>query len=227
MTHGFDDQGSQVRPARQREGWWTPRGPGQVQGAHRVRSQGVRRLQVAPGQNLNGHLTLGENTADNGGIRIAYQALMETLAKRGPQGARTRRSMATRRRSASSSPSARSGARTSTEQAARVARQDRPAQLRRVARQGHRAELRRVRQGLRLQGRPAHDARQTAAAASGSTATDPGLARRSVISFAVMPATIPADWRKRPLPSTIGTRFALLPAPLALKQDSFPRPSRL
>jgi putative endopeptidase len=42
-----------------------------------------------PDVHLNGKLTLGENTADNGGIHLAYMALMADLAKKGISPSRT------------------------------------------------------------------------------------------------------------------------------------------
>ena len=64
--------------------WWTPEDLAKFKERTECVAKEYDGFTVAPGQNLNGHLTLGENTADNGGLRIAYQALMETLAKQGP-----------------------------------------------------------------------------------------------------------------------------------------------
>ena len=40
-------------------------------------------FSVAPGANVNGELTLGENTADNGGLRLALMALVNTIGAAG------------------------------------------------------------------------------------------------------------------------------------------------
>jgi putative endopeptidase len=85
MTHGFDDQGSKYDLHGNVKVWWTPEDLAKFKDRTECVAKEYDGFTVAPGQNLNGHLTLGENTADNGGLRIAYQALMETLAKQGPQ----------------------------------------------------------------------------------------------------------------------------------------------
>ncbi len=83
MTHGFDDQGSKFDPQGNVRNWWTPadRSAFDERTACEVNEYG--NFEPVSGQKLNGKLTLGENTADNGGLRIAYQALMTVLAKEG------------------------------------------------------------------------------------------------------------------------------------------------
>ena len=91
MTHGFDDQGSKYGPSGNVKytddgklaSWFTPEDQKKFDDRTKCVADEYSNFKVADGQNLNGRLTLGENTADNGGIRIAYRALQETLAKEG------------------------------------------------------------------------------------------------------------------------------------------------
>jgi putative endopeptidase len=86
MTHGFDDEGSQYDGKGNLREWQTA----EDRKAFTERTECVANeysgFEAAPAhgdvaaQKLNGHLTLGENTADNGGLRIAYMALLDTLA---------------------------------------------------------------------------------------------------------------------------------------------------
>ena len=85
MTHGFDDQGSKFDLNGNVRVWWTKDDLAKFNERTECEAKEYDSFEVAPGQNLNGHLTLGENTADNGGIRIAFQALQSVLAKEGPQ----------------------------------------------------------------------------------------------------------------------------------------------
>ena len=86
MTHGFDDEGSKYDGHGNLREWqtaedrkaFTERTDCEVKeydGFEASPKQGD-----LPAQNLKGALTLGENTADNGGLRIAYMALLDTLA---------------------------------------------------------------------------------------------------------------------------------------------------
>ena len=86
MTHGFDDQGSKYDLNGNVRQWWTDEDRAKFNERTECTAKEYDGFEVTPGQKLNGHLTLGENTADNGGIRIAYQALMETIAKQGGDG---------------------------------------------------------------------------------------------------------------------------------------------
>ncbi len=84
MTHGFDDQGSKYDPKGNVKQWFTAEDLAKFKERTDCEAKEYDGFKVAEGQNLNGKLTLGENTADNGGIRIAFQALQEVLAKGGP-----------------------------------------------------------------------------------------------------------------------------------------------
>lgn len=80
MTHGFDDRGSRYDAQGNVKDWWTPTDKKAFDERTGCEVKEYDGFEPVSGTHLNGKLTLGENTADNGGLRIAYQALMSTLA---------------------------------------------------------------------------------------------------------------------------------------------------
>jgi putative endopeptidase len=89
MTHGFDDQGSKYDEKGNLREWQTDADRKAFTERTGCLADEYSGFQAAPAhdgmteQKLNGKLTLGENTADNGGLRIAYMALLDALASEG------------------------------------------------------------------------------------------------------------------------------------------------
>ena len=85
LTHGFDDQGRQFDAEGNLRDWWTP----QDAKAFEERAQCIvdeySGFTAVDDVKLNGKLTLGENAADNGGVRIALMALLDTLGNNGKE----------------------------------------------------------------------------------------------------------------------------------------------
>jgi predicted metalloendopeptidase len=79
LTHGFDDQGRQFDAQGNLRDWWTAEDAKEFEKRAACVAQEYSKFEVAPGAMVNGKLTLGENTADNGGVRIALMALLNTI----------------------------------------------------------------------------------------------------------------------------------------------------
>jgi predicted metalloendopeptidase len=80
LTHGFDDEGRQFDAKGNLRDWWTPADAKAFNERTACLVNEYSKFSPAAGVTLNGKLTLGENTADNGGVRIALMALHNTLA---------------------------------------------------------------------------------------------------------------------------------------------------
>jgi putative endopeptidase len=89
ITHGFDDEGSQYDGKGNLHEWQTAedrKAFDQRTGCIADEYSGFVAAEAHDGMpevKLNGRLTLGENSADNGGLRIAYMALLDTLKAQG------------------------------------------------------------------------------------------------------------------------------------------------
>ncbi len=79
MTHGFDDSGRQFDKDGNMADWWQPEDTEKFTAlADRLVAQ-FDAVEVAPGVNANGRFTLGENIADQGGLRVALTAYLDSM----------------------------------------------------------------------------------------------------------------------------------------------------
>jgi len=85
LTHGFDDQGRQFDAKGNLRDWWTAEDAKEFERRAACIEQEYSKFEVAPGATVNGKLTLGENTADNGGVRIALMALLNNIGASRPK----------------------------------------------------------------------------------------------------------------------------------------------
>ena len=81
LTHGFDDQGRRFDAEGNLRDWWTAADAKAFEERAQCFVDQYAGYTAVGDTRLNGKLTLGENTADNGGLRIAYMALKERLKK--------------------------------------------------------------------------------------------------------------------------------------------------
>tara|TARA_R110002096_G_scaffold183757_19_gene362006 strand:+ start:14926 stop:16938 length:2013 start_codon:yes stop_codon:yes gene_type:complete len=78
LTHAFDDQGAQYDKDGNVKNWWTDEDYEKFEAKTQLVIDRYSSYTVLDGLHLKGALSVGENTADNGGISIAYDAFKLT-----------------------------------------------------------------------------------------------------------------------------------------------------
>ena len=85
MTHGFDDQGRQFDKDGNMNNWWTDEDAAAFKAKTDILVKQFDAIEVLPATeeqpalHANGALCLGENIADQGGLRVAYTAYRNSL----------------------------------------------------------------------------------------------------------------------------------------------------
>ncbi len=83
LTHGFDDQGRQFDGSGNLSDWWTPEDAKNFEKMTDCEVNEYGNFTAVDDLKVNGKLTLGENTADNGGLRLAYNAFLADAKRKG------------------------------------------------------------------------------------------------------------------------------------------------
>ena len=82
MTHGFDDQGRKFDAEGNLRDWWTPEDAKAYNERSALVADQYSSYVAVDSVHVNGRLTLGENTADIGGLKIAYLAMEHAYANK-------------------------------------------------------------------------------------------------------------------------------------------------
>ncbi len=83
LTHGFDDEGKKFDGKGNLDDWWSPEDTKKFEAKTGCVSDEYGKFTAVDDVKVNGKLTLGENTADNGGLLLAYMAYLERAKKDG------------------------------------------------------------------------------------------------------------------------------------------------
>jgi len=85
MTHGFDDQGRLFDKEGNMNNWWTEADAAAFTAKTKGLVSQFDAVEILPGVMANGAATLGENIADQGGLRIAYTAMQNSFGDSHPE----------------------------------------------------------------------------------------------------------------------------------------------
>lgn len=83
LTHGFDDQGCNFDADGNMVNWWSDEDREAFANLTQGLVEQFNKVEVLPGVYANGQYTLGENIADQGGLRVAYTAWLDSQKKKG------------------------------------------------------------------------------------------------------------------------------------------------
>jgi putative endopeptidase len=83
LTHGFDDEGRQFDGKGNLSDWWTPEDAKKFEARAECTEKEYDKFVPVDNVHINGKLTLGENTADNGGLRLAFIAFLADAKRKG------------------------------------------------------------------------------------------------------------------------------------------------
>lgn len=83
MSHGFDDQGCNFDAKGNMVNWWTDEDAKAFKDLTKGLADQFDKIEILPGLMANGEYTLGENIGDQGGLRVAHTAFLDSQKAKG------------------------------------------------------------------------------------------------------------------------------------------------